>query len=79
MVRLGTASVGMSACLCTCLRLWNMHTSLRVFKSAAEIGYSYGYLLADEIRINYHALLHSLIGDKWYDQVSSACVRSPNR
>ena len=35
----------------------------------AEIGYSYGYLLAREIHAAYETLLSSLIGEKWYDKV----------
>ena len=34
-----------------------------------DIGYSYGYLLANEIEESYHTFLGKLIGDKWYDKV----------
>ena len=39
---------------------------------AADIGYGYGYLLANEIAENYQSLMKSLLGDKWYDGVSEA-------
>ena len=39
-----------------------------------EIGYSYGYLLANEIREAYVTLLSSLVGDKWYDKVREAIL-----
>ena len=38
----------------------------------ADIGYGYGYLLANEIAENYQSLMKSLLGDKWYDEVSGA-------
>ena len=34
-----------------------------------DIGYGYGYLLAREVAENYQALMKSLLGDKWYDEV----------
>ena len=37
----------------------------------ADIGYAYGNLLSEEISYAYNALLKTLIGDKWYDEVSS--------
>ena len=43
--------------------------------SLPDIGYAYGYLLADEIAENYQSLLKSLLGDKWYDEVSGRGVR----
>ena len=55
-----------------------MHTLTVVHRSVdhscevplTDIGYAYGYLLADEIAENYQSLLKSLLGDKWYDEVS---------
>ena len=44
-----------------------MHSDEFLF---TDIGYAYGYLLADEIAENYHSLLESVLGDKWYDEVS---------
>ena len=35
----------------------------------SDIGYGYGFLLTKEIEDNYHSLLYSLLGDKWYDKV----------
>lgn len=35
----------------------------------AEMGYSYGHMLANEISEVYNSLVHSLIGDKWYNEV----------
>ena len=37
---------------------------------AVDIGYGYGYLLANEVSENYWSLLKSILGDKWYDEVS---------
>lgn len=34
-----------------------------------DIGYAYGYLLNEQISDAYRALLQSLLGDKWYDEV----------
>ncbi len=37
--------------------------------SRFDHGFAYGHLLALEIRANYEALLHALLGDKWYSDV----------
>ena len=42
--------------------------------SPADIGYGYGYLLADEIEAAYWSLMESLLGDKFYDKVGYSIV-----
>ena len=49
------------------LSVANVYTCYVTFHP--DIGYGYGYLLAREVAENYQALMKSLLGDKWYDEV----------
>ena len=41
----------------------------------AEVGYSYGFLLSAEIRLNYLALTQSVFGRQWYEKVSRSYAK----
>ena len=53
-----------------------MWAGLAIIKNYAcfypsDIGYAYGFLLSKEMEEAYNSLLYKLVGDKWYDKVST--------